>query len=108
MVNLYVMKLTTLKRPMIFGLLALVFLSACQNKPKTLAETPVKAPFKYWTWTTANPERTDASYVAEFEKYAQSRWQISDRYERAVQDPEFVEIDKLEADELIKTVGANN
>ena len=72
MVNLYVMKLTTLKRPMIFGLLALVFLSACQNKPKTLAETPVKAPFKYWTWTTANPERTDASYVAEFEKYAQN------------------------------------
>ena len=57
---------------MIFGLLALVFLSACQNKPKTLVETPVKAPFKYWTWTTANPERTDASYVAEFEKYAQN------------------------------------
>ena len=43
-----------------------------------------------------------------FEKYAQNRWQISDRYERAVQDPEFVDIDKLEADELIKTVGANS
>ena len=43
----------------------------------------------------------------EFEKFAQNRWQISDRYERAVQDPEFVEIGKLEADELIKTVGAN-
>lgn len=39
-----------------------------------------------------------------FEMYAQNRWQISDRYERAVQDPEFVDIDKLEADELIKTV----
>ena len=42
-----------------------------------------------------------------FEMYAQNRWQISDILERAVQDPEFVDIDKFEADELIKTVGAN-
>jgi len=40
-----------------------------------------------------------------FEKYSQNRWQLSDRYERAVQDPEFVEIDKQEADVLITFVG---
>lgn len=36
-----------------------------------------------------------------FEKYAQNRWQISDRYERAVQDPEFIEVDEQEANKLI-------
>ena len=40
-----------------------------------------------------------------FEMYAQNRWQISDQYERAMQDPEFIEIKKQEAEELIKLVG---
>ena len=63
---------------------------------------------RYWRWVVnGTNERIYRLKNGEFAMYAQNRWQISDRYERAVQDPEFVEIDKLEADELIKTVGAN-
>jgi hypothetical protein len=40
-----------------------------------------------------------------FEAWRNGMWVSSDYWERAVQDPEYVEIDKLEADELIKTVG---
>ena len=40
-----------------------------------------------------------------FEAWRNGMWVSSDYWERAVQDPEFVDIDKLEADELIKTVG---
>lgn len=36
-----------------------------------------------------------------FEKYVEDGWEISDRYERAVQDPEFVEITKKEADKHV-------
>ena len=52
----------------LFG--AFIF-SACQDK-KTSQEIPAEPPFKYWTWTTANAERSDASYVSEFERYAQN------------------------------------
>lgn len=63
---------------------------------------------RYWKWIYR--ERVSGMCRLKngrFEEYLQGRWQYSDRFERAVQDPEFVEIDKLEADELIKTVGAN-
>jgi len=36
-----------------------------------------------------------------FEQYFQSRWQISDRHERASQDPEFVDISEDEANKLV-------
>ena len=63
---------------------------------------------RYWKWIyRGRIARVFRLKNGEFTMYAQNRWQISDRYERAVQDPEFVEIDKPEADELIKTVGAN-
>ena len=68
----------------------------------------IKMGDRYWKWVVnGTTERIYRLKNGEFEKFAQNRWQISDRYERAVQDPEFVEIGKLEADELIKTVGAN-
>jgi len=68
--NLKVMSQLPLKSIFIALFGALIF-SACQDKNPGL-ETPAKTPFKYWTWTTANAERTDASYVSEFEKYAQN------------------------------------
>jgi len=43
------------------------------NNPNTNAvgsEAREDPPFKYWTWITADPERNDASYRAEFEKYS--------------------------------------
>ena len=36
-----------------------------------------------------------------FEKYSQNKWQISDRYESAKLDPEFIETNELEANKLI-------
>ena len=63
---------------------------------------------KYWKWVVSGTtERIYRLKNGKFEKFAQNKWQMSDRYERAVQDPEFVDIDILEADELIKTVGVN-
>ena len=32
----------------------------------------IEEPFKYWTWITADPERTDESYTEEFKKYKQN------------------------------------
>jgi len=37
-----------------------------------------------------------------FMAYGLGRWEYSDRWEEAVQDPEFKEITKQEAEELIK------
>lgn len=56
----------------------------------------------YWKWVVdGTTERIYRLKNGKFEKYVQNRWQISDRYERAVQDPEFVEISEPEANKLI-------
>ena len=68
----------------------------------------IKVEDRYWKWVVNGTVERIYRYTNRgFEKFAQNRWQTSDRFERAVQDPEFVDIDKLEADELIKTVGVN-
>lgn len=57
---------------------------------------------QYWVWVA--PDKSMRLYRlknGKFEKYEHSEWQISDRYERAIQDPEFVEINEPEANKLI-------
>lgn len=44
------------------------------------------------------PTRVYRCIRGRFEHYVEDGWEISDRYERAVQDPEFVEITKEETD----------
>lgn len=59
-------------------------------------------PPRYWKWVVdGTTERIYRLKNGKFEKYAQNRWRISDIDERAVQDPEFVEISEPEANELI-------
>ena len=61
---------------------------------------------RYWKWQVE--QRIVRVYRLRggvFEAWRNGMWVSSDYWERAVQDPEFVDIDKLEADELIKTVG---
>jgi hypothetical protein len=58
---------------------------------------------RYWKWMIG--DRTACVYrliKGKFEKYGlENGWEISDQYERAVQDPEFPDITKKEADTLI-------
>ena len=58
---------------------------------------------RYWKKVTG--DRTLAVYRCingKFEIYGlDNGWQLSDQYERAVQDPEFPDITKKEADTLI-------
>ena len=42
-----------------------------------------------------------------FEEFSQGRWQYSDRFERAVQDPEFVDISEKEANKLTREFALN-
>lgn len=39
------------------------------EKETAVTEAPAEKAFKYWTWITADPERTDDSYQEEFAKY---------------------------------------
>lgn len=53
----------------------------------------------YWIWMyCGRPTCVYRCIRGKFERYVEDGWEISDRYERAVQDPEFVEITKEEAD----------
>ena len=60
-------------RLIFLGLLTMSMFSCLDNidrKPEateTMAESV--APFKYWTWITADPKRNDDSYKEEFKKY---------------------------------------
>ena len=51
--------------------------------------------------------RYERSKNGRFEKYSQGRWQYSDRFERAVQDPEFVDISEEEANKLTREFALN-
>ena len=46
-------------------------LKAKQPEEKVAAEV-VADDFKYWVWTTASPQRSDASYTEEFRKYSEN------------------------------------
>lgn len=55
-----------------------IFMVSCMEHKKTEKEpkkeiaetaTPATTDFKYWTWITADPEKSDADYTAEFKKY---------------------------------------
>jgi len=57
---------------------------------------------RYWKWIY----RERVSGICrlkngKFEEYSQGRWQNSDRFERAVQDPEFADISEKEANKLV-------
>jgi len=57
---------------------------------------------RYWKWVVnGTTERIYRLKMGVFEKYAQNRWQVSDRYERAAQDPEFIDISEEEANKLV-------
>lgn len=64
----------------LFLLFLLVLTVACgeqtENTPKPTAEEnkdlAAAKDFKFWTWITANAERTDSSYTAEFKKYKEN------------------------------------
>lgn len=48
---------------------------SCNEEQKNQAETEIEIPenkntFKYWTWITANPQKTDVAFEAEFSKYS--------------------------------------
>lgn len=65
------------QRTLLTTILALSLFSCLDNighnnpKPRTeVAQPKGEGDFKYWTWITADPDRNDASYRAEFEKYA--------------------------------------
>jgi 5-methylcytosine-specific restriction endonuclease McrA len=69
---------------------------------------------RYWKWIYR--ERVSGIYRLKngrFEEYSQGKWQYSDRFERAVQDPEFLDINEEEANKLIRkfalsfTLGTN-
>src|SRR5690606_21961656 len=60
-------------------ILAVVLLGCQQKQPKeaapaasTMAEVSGNEDFKYWTWITADANRDDSTYVAEFSKYKNS------------------------------------
>jgi len=63
---------------------------------------------RYWKWVYG--DRVARVYRLKngiFEKFAQGRWQYSDRFERAVQDPEFVDISEDEANNLLRKFALN-
>ena len=63
---------------------------------------------RYWKWIYR--ERVSGIYrlkSGRFEEYSQGRWQYSDRFERAVQDPEFLDINEEEANKLIREFALN-
>lgn len=65
-----------MKLKLLFFVLIAAGFTSCMNEVKAenadeenLAEVETDD-FKYWVWTTANPERSDASYTEEFKKYS--------------------------------------
>lgn len=78
MENLKVLKWTRNAWLKHFWLLALMFpLVSCNLEQKVQAELTTeismeKTPFKFWTWITATPERTDESFAEEFSKYSEN------------------------------------
>jgi hypothetical protein len=63
---------------------------------------------RYWKWEVEGQTRRIYRLKnGVFEAYKQNRWQMSDYFERAVQDPDFLEIPKPEADVLIQYVGVD-
>ena len=63
---------------------------------------------RYWKWIYR--ERVSGICrlkSGRFEEYSQGRWQYSDRFERAVQDPEFVDISEKEANKLVSEFALN-
>ena len=63
---------------------------------------------RYWKWIYR--ERVSGIYRLKsgiFEEYSQGRWQYSDRFERAAQDPEFLDINEEEANKLIREFALN-
>jgi len=64
-------------RTILTFILSLSLFSCLDNIGQKTANTNLESPhleeemdFKYWTWITADPDRDDASYRDEFEKYA--------------------------------------
>ena len=75
-------------------------LLAAQEKLRIAQE---KLKDRYWKWVA--PDKTWRIYRfkdGKFEIHAQSGWQNSDRHERALHDPEFIDIDEQEANKLIE------
>ncbi len=66
---------------------------------------------RYWKWVVdkrvQRVYRYERSKNGRFEKFSQGRWQYSDRFERAVQDPEFVDINEEEANKLTRQFALN-
>ena len=63
---------------------------------------------RYWKWIYR--ERVSGICRLKngrFEEYSQGRWQYSDRFERAAQDPEFLDINEEEANKLIREFALN-
>src|SRR5690606_22251485 len=63
-------------RTILVGILSLSLFSCLDNIGQKTANTNLEISqleeemdFKYWTWITADPDRDDASYRDEFEKY---------------------------------------
>ncbi len=58
---------------------------------------------RYWKWISQERVAMVCRLKnGKFEEYAQGRWQYSDRFERAAQDPEFVDISEEEANNLLR------
>jgi len=53
-----------------------IWISCKMEQEKEIAKEDITAmettPFKYWTWITANPSKTDTEYVKEFKKYKEN------------------------------------
>ena len=63
---------------------------------------------RYWKWIYR--ERVSGICrlkSGRFEEFSQGGWQYSDRFERAVQDPEFVDISEKEANKLVSEFALN-
>lgn len=60
----------------IYYLIVVLIISACshtpkkeQNKNEISNQTESSEDFKYWVWTTANPEKSNSEYTEEFKTY---------------------------------------
>ena len=64
----------------LFYILLIFTITACGNSsaendkdlPDSSETSENSSDFKYWTWITANPERSDESYTEEFQKYKEN------------------------------------
>jgi hypothetical protein len=69
------------------------------------AETPAPRT-RYWKWIGLNDEVWGVFRLNGhiFQKFKNDAWQQSDYLERACQDPDFIEIDEDEVQELIHSL----